>query len=401
MSWEYGGDWKKLEGNFESDAASSFEELEKRGLLYLRPGGRGILVMRKFLGVLAERYYSLVEEIIRKYDRRALILGDRYPSFYYPEVVRAAARHVDVISTNLNAAWEDGSFPRFQLETLYTLTGKPILVTEIYMAATENRSGNRNSTGNFPVVATQTERAKSARNTLERLARLPYVVGVDWFQWADEPTHGRFDAENYNFGLVDIHDRPYEELAAMLEGLDVQRIRLEDGATSRTPQEIPHAPQDPFENFVQFKALKNWDRERGFIAAQTQAPLADLCVCWRPEAIYLGLHGWDGVEKEYYRGGFIPKEDRALWSVRIGGKEIARARIGGGREAMVNNAAVRVESIPMAAGSAWMTAAMEVPIKLIGKNSFGVGDEIEIESILVGHAGVSRVEWRGKFKLVE
>ncbi|HEV8293216.1 MAG TPA: hypothetical protein VGP94_14875, partial [Tepidisphaeraceae bacterium] len=170
---EYGGDWEKLKSDFESDVATNWEELEKRGLLYLRPGGRGILMMRRFLAVLAERYYTLTSEIIRKYDRRGLILGDRYPSFYYPEVVRAAARHVDVVSMNLNAAWEDGSFPRFQLETLYGLTNKPILVSEIYMSAAENRSGNRNSTGNFPVVKTQAERAQSARNTLERLARVP------------------------------------------------------------------------------------------------------------------------------------------------------------------------------------------------------------------------------------
>src|SRR5258706_10022906 len=96
---EYWGEWKELEKDFESDVASSFEELEKRGILYLRGGGRGILVMRKFLGMLAERYYALAEQIIRKYDRRGLILGDRYPSFYYPEVVRACARHVDVVST--------------------------------------------------------------------------------------------------------------------------------------------------------------------------------------------------------------------------------------------------------------------------------------------------------------
>ena len=34
-----------------------------------------------FLGLLAERYYQLVHQIIRKYDTRALILGDRYQSF--------------------------------------------------------------------------------------------------------------------------------------------------------------------------------------------------------------------------------------------------------------------------------------------------------------------------------
>jgi hypothetical protein len=422
---EYGSSWEKLSRDFESDVASSFEELQKRGVLYLRGGGRGILVMRKFLGVLAERYYSLTTEIIRKYDRRGLILGDRYPSFYYPEVVAAAARHVDVISTNLNAAWNDGSYPKFQLETLYELSGgKPILVGEIYMSAAENRSGNRNSTGNFPVVSTQAQRAKSARNTIERLARVPYVVGVDWFQWADEPTHGRFDGENYNFGLVDIHDREYEELVGMMSQLDAQRIKAAERPTSnfqhstskeqksevirhgRSPRsqksEIPRSLENPWESFEHFKALKNWDRERGFVAPTSgDAPLADLYLCWKAGALYLGVHGWEGMEAGYYRSGWVPKEDRALWSVRIDRKEVAKARIGGGREGMVNNAAVRVESIPVAATSAWMTAAMEVPVKELGRKELGAGDEIEVECELVSHGRGRRVEWRGRFKLVE
>jgi len=33
----------------------------------------------------------MVHDIIRKYDQRALILGDRYQSFYYPEVARLRA----------------------------------------------------------------------------------------------------------------------------------------------------------------------------------------------------------------------------------------------------------------------------------------------------------------------
>jgi hypothetical protein len=208
--------------------------------------------------------------------------------------------------------------------------------------------------------------------------------------------------------LVDIHDRPYDEVTSMLGRLDVQRMRAEDGAASRTLQErggvsagIPRGPEEPFENFVAFKAMKNWDRERGYIRAQTPAPLADLYVCWRPRAIYLGVHGWDAVEAGYYRSGWVAKEDRAVWSVRVGGKEIARARIGGGREGMVNDAAVKVESIPLNAGSAWMTAGMEVPVKVLERKELGVGDEIELECELVMHGRASRVEWRGKFKLVE
>ncbi|MGH8527560.1 MAG: hypothetical protein ACREXY_26120, partial [Gammaproteobacteria bacterium] len=142
-----------------------------------------------------------------------------------PEVARAAARHVDAISSNLNAQWNDGSFARFYLETLYRLSGKPILIGEFYMAAKENRSGNKNTRGVYPVVATQKERAAGFRNTIHALLKTPYVIGADWFQYSDEPTHGRYDGENFNFGLVDIHDRPYEALTATASALDLVRLK--------------------------------------------------------------------------------------------------------------------------------------------------------------------------------
>ncbi|HEV8607065.1 MAG TPA: hypothetical protein VGQ99_17120, partial [Tepidisphaeraceae bacterium] len=397
----YSRDWRKLSADFETQDCSSWDELRERGMLYLRPGGGGIRVMRRFLAVLAERYYQLSHDIIRKYDRRALILGDRYPSFYYPEVTVVCRRHVDVVSTNLNAAWNDGSFPRFQLDTLHELTGKPILVSEIYLSAAENRSGNRNTQGTFPVVATQARRADSARNTIESLAPILYVVGVDWFQYADEPTHGRYDGENFNFGLVDIHDRPYEELTGMLGSLDVQRLRaMPRPARLDASAGVPPAPAEPFADFVPVRAMRNWDRQRGFVRAATSAPLADLYICWKPGAIYLGMHAWDCVEKGYYPSGWAPKEDRALWMVSVAGREIVRARIGGGREAIVNKASVRVESIPVATSSAWNTAAMELPANLLGKNAFAAGDTIELECVLLTHARAYRVEWKGSFKLL-
>ena len=34
---------------------------------------------------------------------------------------------------------------------------------------------------------------------------------------ADEPSTGRFDGENYNLGLVDVTDRPYEEMVRALK----------------------------------------------------------------------------------------------------------------------------------------------------------------------------------------
>src|SRR6266404_3246958 len=92
---------------------------------------------------------------------------------------------------------------RFQV-----LTGKPVLVSEFYMCAQQNRSGNKNDRSIFPTLATQGERITGFRNTVLALLRIPYVIGADWFQYYDEPTHGRGDGENFNFGLVDINDQP-------------------------------------------------------------------------------------------------------------------------------------------------------------------------------------------------
>ncbi|HAM72675.1 MAG TPA: hypothetical protein DCM86_13620, partial [Verrucomicrobiales bacterium] len=293
----YHGNWDELCRDFEPEHASSWKELERGGTLYLRSGGSGIRTMRRALALLAERYYSVMQGILGRQAPGALYLGDRYQSFYYPELVEAAARHVDAISSNLNAAWVDGTFPRFQLDTLHAISRKPVLVTEFYLAASENRSGNRNTHGLYPVVATQQDRATAVARTLGSLARLPYVVGADWFQYADEPTHGREDGENFNFGLVDIHDTPYREVVEAFQRFAPTALRR--GPRLPRPDAgggIPPAPAEPLSGWTPGHAFLHWDRERGFVPPGTGRPMADLYVCWTRGALFLGLYALDSVE---------------------------------------------------------------------------------------------------------
>lgn len=396
----YARDWPRLTADFEPENAANWDELGQRGMLYLRPGGRGIAPMREFLGVLAERYYSLMREIIRRHDPRALYLGDRYQSFFYPEVARAAGRHVDVISSNLNAHWSDGTFLRCYLETLHQLSGRPVLVSEFYLAATENRSGNRNSHGTYPVVPTQAGRAAAARRTLEGLARLPYVVGADWFQYFDEPRHGRDDGENFNFGLTDIHDRPYAELTGMFASLNLTNLH---GAAPTGPGNtlaaIPPAPSEPLARFKPPEALGHWDRERGFVKPSSGLPLADLYACWSPKALYLGLYSLDIVEAAYYRGSSVPKADRALWTVRVNGRELVRARLGAGREPLGNEPRVRIENVSGLNHNVSNIAAMEIPAALLGRDELRPGDTVELSCTLLTHFAAHQVDWSGTFAL--
>jgi hypothetical protein len=397
----YKDNWTALLRDFEPEGAGDWLALEKGGLLYLRPGGNGLAVVRRFLELLAERYYSLVHDIIRKYDSRALILGDRYQSFFFPEVARASSRYLDAVSSNLNASWNDGTFPRFYLETLHALAGKPILVSEFYLAARQNRSGDGNTSGAFPVAANQSERAAGFAATLRAAASLPYVVGADWFQYYDEPSHGRYDGENYNFGLVDIQDQPYSELTATASRLDLTALkRQHPPARPEASLGVPPAPQDPLGGFTPASALRQWDRERGFVKPASEFPLADLYVCWNRKAIYLGLYAQDVVEKSFYRGGVVPECDRAQWTVSVKGCTTpVCARIGAGIEPTVNATGVRVWNLSGEELKVRNIAALELPAGLFGQAEFRAGDMIEFSSAFLAHCRGYRAEWLGRFKL--
>ena len=397
----YHDNWAELLKDFETEGAGSFDELDRGGMLYLRPGSEGIRVYRRFLGLMAERYYSLVREIIRTYDPRGLVLGDRYQSFYYSEVARASGASVDAFSSNLNAAWNDGTFPRFYLDTLYALSGKPGIVSEFYMAAKENRSGDKNDASTFPMVTTQKERAAGFRNTLQALVQLPYIVGADWFQYYDEPTYGRGDGENYNFGLVDIHDQPYKPLTKASRELDLAALKsAKHAARPDASLGVPPAPRDPLGHFTIRLALRDWDRERGFVKPVSQLPVADLYVCWDKQAIYLGLYAQDIVEMNYYRTPGVPEADRPQWLISTGDvRKPILARLGPGGPAICDEPAARLVNLSGEYMNTRNIAAVELPANLFGKERFKSGDSIEFGSTFITHCRAERVEWKGKFTL--
>jgi hypothetical protein len=399
----YRDDWSELLRDFEpAPGVENWDTLRQHGMLFLRPGGNGLRVERRFLELLADRYYSLVRDIIRKYDQRALILGDRYQSFYYPEVVRACTRYVDAVSSNLNASWNDGTFARFYVETLHRLARKPVLIGEFYLCARDNRSGNKNTRGIYPVVVTQKERAAGFRNTLHALVKIPYVVGADWFQYYDQPTHGRYDGENFNFGLVDIHDRPYEALTAAASALDLVALKKQAVAPVRpdASQGVPPAPRNPLAPFEPMLALKHWDRERGFVKPSSEDPQADLYVCWNRTAIYLGLYAQDVTEDIGYKDKIVRASDRAEWMVAlVGSTNAIRCRLGAGLEPVADEPAVRLVNVSGINGNVRNIAGVEIPAKLFGKDRFRAGDAIEFASTFHSHCRAYGVEWKGKFSL--
>lgn len=398
----YRNDFARLRRDFDTGEARGFDDLERPTKLTLRPGGQGRVVIEKFTALIARHYYRLAHDAIRRYDRNHLILGDRYISWYPPAVARAIRPYTDVVSTNYNADWTDGENARFYFETLHRLTGKPILVTEFYFCAMENRSGNKNSSSGFATVRTQRERAAGFRRNLTAFASLPYVVGAHWFQYYDEPTFGRSDGEDYNMGLVDIDDRPYEELTTAMTRLHRQipalhgrsarsRAMREPTADANAEVVLPPAPRRPE------AGLRFWDKARGFVASNAKFPFADLYACWDARRLYLAVHAADFVDKNLYAGGQIPQTERAEWVIARGpGRKPVRVRFGPGGAARVEGPAAFCRD---QADSTRFTVWIALPASAFVRRSFAAGDALRLRATLTAPGRTRRMAWDRRLRM--
>ncbi len=351
--------------------ATSFDTLD--GSLTLRAATSGMQAVIAWQTHLTRHYYRLMNRLIRKYDSRHLILGDRYAQFYYLNVAKAAQPYVDVISTNYGAEWNNGDTSRFFLDSLYSITQKPVLITEFYMAANQNRSGNKNSSGGFPVVETQRQRADAVNNYLTALVKRPYVIGAHWFQFYDEPTHGRGDGENYNMGLVDIHGVPYAELNGVFS-----RQRFGAGHGDRPPISVPSIPPAPKSVTA---SLKDWIKPTGTVPPKTSG-FADLLLSQDAGNLYVGLIAMDFMDESIYAGKTLPDADRADLNVRIG-KIHLRVKFGGKKP-------VEVIGAPGASVTQITGIKSQLMIKIPGGIPRG---PVKVSGTLLSHARAERMEW--------
>jgi hypothetical protein len=191
-------------------AAGSWEELEKLSVLPTKSRAAKQLKY-EWAGRVADRYFSMCVTSLRRHDPNHLILGCRFAVKPPRAVMEALTKYTDVVSINLYS--KSGKIDLGYLRDTYALTKKPVLITEFSWRAAENRSGDQNTEGAEVTVDTQAERAQRYRAFVSTIANEPYIMGSHWFQYLDQPPGGRWiDGEDSNYGIVDIHDQPYEKM---------------------------------------------------------------------------------------------------------------------------------------------------------------------------------------------
>ncbi|MCX7428010.1 MAG: hypothetical protein NTW96_20570 [Planctomycetia bacterium] len=223
--------------------AGSWEKLAEADELPARGTPSSMETRLAWAVEVAERFFSVTNEELRKVDPNHLNLGARFISQTVPgPVIAVASKYVDVMSINfydlgglVEIAVRNFSPDYLPVDDMlaehYKLGRRPILVSEWGYRAAD--AGLPNSFPPiYPTLPTQAARADAYQRQFRRMLAKPWFVGQHWFLYADQPAEGRFDGEDNNFGLVSEQDQPYkllvERSAAMIDEI-YRRLDPVDG----------------------------------------------------------------------------------------------------------------------------------------------------------------------------
>lgn len=173
-------------------------------------------IKKEFATYLAEHYYRVVSEAIRRYDPNHLILGSRLHG--RPRgiqgVVDASHQYMDVTSVN----FYDRFSPDEQIAKASWTADKPCIVGEFYVKDINVFSSPQPGAGWY--VNSQADRGKFYQNTALELLENGCYIGWQYFRFQDDP--------DSNKGIVNGARKEYTEMTAYMNELNKQVYRLCD-----------------------------------------------------------------------------------------------------------------------------------------------------------------------------
>lgn len=165
----------------------------------------------EFVGIVADRYYSIVSAAIKKYDPNHLYLGTRLHggAKYTESVVRAAAKYCDIISVNYYGRWAPTDR---EIADWAEWGDKPYMITEFYTKGMDSGMGNTSGAG-FR-VRTQADRGLFYQNFCLKLLESKIFIGWQHFRYQDnDPEAKGVDPSNIdsNKGVVNTYYEYYDD----------------------------------------------------------------------------------------------------------------------------------------------------------------------------------------------
>jgi hypothetical protein len=175
-----------------------------------------------FMAVVAERYFSVVASALRKYDPNHMYLGARFYSSEknYPQFMKEAGRHLDIVSNNYYGKWTPDSA---DMANWTNWSGRPFIITEYYTKGED--SGMPNQSGAGWIVRTQHDRGLFYQNYNLALLESKNCVGWHYFKYQDnDPTATGVDPSNTdsNKGIVNNYYELWTPFMELMKELNTQ-----------------------------------------------------------------------------------------------------------------------------------------------------------------------------------
>jgi hypothetical protein len=166
---------------------------------------------KEFIHETFRDFLLTVDEAMQKFDTNHLNLGIRFGNVLEIDrnILEICKNTFDVLSFNCY----DLHPKEEMLDRATEITGLPMIIGEYHFGTVD-----RGMAQSLWQVNSQKERGVAYRFYTEKAYSHPGLIGTAYFQWCDQDLTGRFDGENYNCGLVDVTDRPYQyQVEAMME----------------------------------------------------------------------------------------------------------------------------------------------------------------------------------------
>lgn len=168
----------------------------------------------EFMAFVADRYFSIVSNAIRKYDPNHMYIGARFYSEEknHARFMETAGKYLDIISNNYYNRWTPDST---EMSNWVKWSGRPFIITEYYTKGED--SGMPNQSGAGWIVRTQRDRGLFYQNYNLALLESKSCVGWHYFKYQDnDPTAKGVDPSNVdaNKGIV---NNDYEVWTPLME----------------------------------------------------------------------------------------------------------------------------------------------------------------------------------------
>jgi hypothetical protein len=173
--------------------------------------------------VLLQKYAEVPGEALHQVDPDHLNLGMRYGGAGPREM--AGCEHYDIFSFNHYAPTVTES-----LDAGAGFRDMPMIIGEWHIGG-----GDKGLLSNGLLSApSQEERGKACEYYMQGAIHHPNCVGIHYFEMNDQPLLGRFDGECMEHGVIDICNRPFEELAAHFRATAEKLYQIADGELEPT-----------------------------------------------------------------------------------------------------------------------------------------------------------------------